>query len=144
MEKDHTCWAGEATRSYFHAEKCLGNKNLTKYCSFILSRFPTYPLEKVPSNSSTTCLHKCCTHGQVLNWTAQCLTEQEAQKLLILYEYYSKVQNVFWKADSHSACQQQLAYFMEPKGSLPRSLKTATGPYPEPAESSSPHQSLSL
>jgi hypothetical protein len=32
---------------------------------------------------------------------------------------------------------------MEPEGSLPCSQKLAIGPYPEPAESSSPHQSLS-
>jgi hypothetical protein len=31
---------------------------------------------------------------------------------------------------------------MEPEGSLPFSQKSATGPYPEPVESSSPHQSL--
>jgi hypothetical protein len=31
------------------------------------------------------------------------------------------------------------AFFMEPEGSLPCSQKPATGPYPEPAESSSPH-----
>jgi hypothetical protein len=35
------------------------------------------------------------------------------------------------------------AFFMEPEGSLPCSQKPTTGPYPEPAESSSPHQSLS-
>jgi hypothetical protein len=32
---------------------------------------------------------------------------------------------------------------MEPEGSLPYSHKPATGPYPEPAESSSRHKSLS-
>jgi hypothetical protein len=34
------------------------------------------------------------------------------------------------------------AFFMEPEGSLPCSQKPAIGPYHEPAESSSPHQSL--
>jgi hypothetical protein len=34
-------------------------------------------------------------------------------------------------------------FFMETEGSLPCSQKFATGPYPEPAESSSSHQSLS-
>jgi hypothetical protein len=33
---------------------------------------------------------------------------------------------------------------MEPEGSSPCSQKPATGPYPEPAESSSPHRSLSI
>jgi hypothetical protein len=32
---------------------------------------------------------------------------------------------------------------MEPEGSLPYSQNPANGPYPEPAESSSPHRSLS-
>jgi hypothetical protein len=35
------------------------------------------------------------------------------------------------------------AFFMEPEGSLPFSQKPTIGPYPEPAESSSPHRSLS-
>jgi hypothetical protein len=35
------------------------------------------------------------------------------------------------------------AFFMEPEGSLPCSQKLAIGPYPEPAESGSPHRSLS-
>jgi hypothetical protein len=36
------------------------------------------------------------------------------------------------------------AFFMEPEGSSPCSEKPATGPYPEPDESSSLHRSLSL
>jgi hypothetical protein len=39
------------------------------------------------------------------------------------------VQDTLWKADSHSVL------FMEFEGSLQRSQKPATGPYPEPAES---------
>jgi hypothetical protein len=39
--------------------------------------------------------------------------------------------------------KQQLAFFMESDGSLPCSQKPATGPYAEPAESISPHKSLS-
>jgi hypothetical protein len=34
-------------------------------------------------------------------------------------------------------------FFIEPEVSLPCSQKPTTGPYPEPAESSSPHRSLS-
>jgi len=33
---------------------------------------------------------------------------------------------------------------MEPEGTAPCSQKRATGPYPELAESTSPHRSLSL
>jgi hypothetical protein len=47
------------------------------------------------------------------------------------------VQDINLKADSHSACQK---VFMEPESSSPCSQK----PYPEPAESSSPHRSLSI
>jgi len=52
------------------------------------------------------------------------------------------VQDIILKADSHSAHKKYPAFFMKPEGSLPCSQKHATGPYPEPAESSSPHRSL--
>jgi hypothetical protein len=39
--------------------------------------------------------------------------------------------------------KQYLAFFMEHEISLPCSQKPAIGPYPEPAESNSPHRSLS-
>jgi hypothetical protein len=54
------------------------------------------------------------------------------------------VQDIIWKADCHSACQKILCFLMESEGSLPCSNKPATGPSPEPAESSSPHRYLSL
>jgi hypothetical protein len=48
----------------------------------------------------------------------------------------------YLKADCHSACQK-ISFLMEPEGSSPCSHKPAAGPYPEPAESSSPYRSLS-
>jgi hypothetical protein len=54
----------------------------------------------------------------------------------------SMMHNIIWKADCHSA-YQKYPFFIDPEGSLPCSQKPATGPYPEPAESSSPHRSLS-
>jgi len=53
------------------------------------------------------------------------------------------MQDIILKADSHSACQKYPAFFMEPEDSLPYSQKPATGSYPEPPESSSPHRRLS-
>jgi hypothetical protein len=48
------------------------------------------------------------------------------------------MQNIIWKANCPSAYQKNPAFFMEPEGSSPCSQKPATGPYPEPAEFSSP------
>jgi hypothetical protein len=59
----------------------------------------------------------------------------------ILLLNYSMVQNIIWKADCRSA-YQKISCFMEPEGSSPSSQKLCIGPYPEPAESSSPHRSL--
>jgi hypothetical protein len=56
---------------------------------------------------------------------------------------YSMVQDSIWNANCHSACQKISCFLMEPEGSLPSSRKLVTGPYPEPAESSSSHRSLS-
>jgi len=55
---------------------------------------------------------------------------------------HSMVKDIIWKADCHSAFQKYPAAFMDPEGSSPCSQKSATGHYPEPAESSSPHRSL--
>jgi hypothetical protein len=50
----------------------------------------------------------------------------------------------YYLKSCHTACQKKISCFlMEPEGSLPFSHKPATGPCPEPAESSSSHQSLS-
>jgi hypothetical protein len=51
------------------------------------------------------------------------------------------VQDIIWKADCHSACQKISCFLMEPEGSVLCSHKPATGPYPEPDESSLPHWS---
>jgi hypothetical protein len=56
---------------------------------------------------------------------------------------YSMVQDIIRKADCHSTCQKISCFLMELEGSLPCSHKPAPGPYPEPAECSSPHRSLS-
>jgi hypothetical protein len=53
------------------------------------------------------------------------------------------VQDIIWKADCYSARQKISHLLTEPEGSPPGSQKPATGPYLEPAESSSPHRSLS-
>jgi hypothetical protein len=45
------------------------------------------------------------------------------------------VQDIIWKAVTQLV-KKYLAFSMEPEGSLPFSQKPATGPYPEPAESS--------
>jgi hypothetical protein len=55
---------------------------------------------------------------------------------------HSMVQNIIWKPDCHSAYQKNPAFFMKPEGSSPCSQKPATGPYPQPAESSSSHRFL--
>jgi hypothetical protein len=56
---------------------------------------------------------------------------------------YSMVQDIIWKADCYTARQKIFRFLTEPEGSSPCSQKPANGPYLEPAESSSPHRSLS-
>jgi hypothetical protein len=53
------------------------------------------------------------------------------------------VQELFEKSLVTQLFKEWLAYSMEPKGSLLCSEKFTIGLYPEPAESSLPHQSLS-
>jgi hypothetical protein len=53
------------------------------------------------------------------------------------------VQDIIWETACHSAYEKYPAFFMEPEGSSPYSQKLAIGPYPEPAESSLSHKSLS-
>jgi hypothetical protein len=52
------------------------------------------------------------------------------------------VRTLFEKLIITQLVKKYPAFFMEPEGSLLCSQKLATGPYPEPAESSSPHRSL--
>jgi len=56
---------------------------------------------------------------------------------------YSMVEDIIIKADCHLACQKIYCFLMELEGSLPCLHKPVTEPYPEPAESTSPHRSLS-
>jgi hypothetical protein len=56
---------------------------------------------------------------------------------------YPMVQDVFQKLIVTQLLKQYPTFFMEPEGSLPCSQKPATGPYPDPAKSSSPHRPLS-
>jgi hypothetical protein len=49
------------------------------------------------------------------------------------------LQDIILKADCYSAHQKISRFLTEPEGSSPCSQKPANGPYPEPAESSSPH-----
>jgi hypothetical protein len=76
----------------------------------------------------------------------QCLTPHPSYLFTCLLTYlltHSVVQDIIWKADCHSACQNMSCFLMEPEGSLPCSHKPAIGPYHEPAESISPHRALS-
>jgi hypothetical protein len=58
----------------------------------------------------------------------------EGKKLTYLLTYllthsltHSMVQDIIWKADSHSVVKKYPAFFMEPEGSVPCSQKPATG-----------------
>jgi hypothetical protein len=75
--------------------------------------------------------------------TLCCVTAAQYTYLLTYLLTYSMVQNIIWKADCYSARQKISRFLKEPEGSSPCSQKPATGPYSEPAESSSPHRSLS-
>jgi hypothetical protein len=46
---------------------------------------------------------------------------------------HSMVQDIIWKADSHSPCQTIACFLYEIEGSLLSSQKSATGHYSEPA-----------
>jgi hypothetical protein len=56
---------------------------------------------------------------------------------------HSMVQDIILKADCHSDCQTISCFLYGTRSFIMYSQKPATGPYPEPAESSSPHPSLS-
>jgi hypothetical protein len=56
-----------------------------------------------------------------------------------LLTYSPQCRILFAKLIITQLVKQQPAFFMEPEGSLQTSQKSATGPYLEPAESSSLH-----
>ena len=60
------------------------------------------------------------------------------QAYLLTYLLNSMVQSPFWEANWFAASQEIPLIFMEPEGSLPHPQKSATCPYPGPAQSS-PH-----
>jgi hypothetical protein len=62
---------------------------------------------------------------------------------LFTYLLTSWCRTLFEKLTVTQLAKKYPAFFMELEGSLPFSQKPATGHYPKPAESSSPHRSLS-
>jgi hypothetical protein len=62
--------------------------------------------------------------------------------LTYLLTYLLHGAGYYLKSCCYSA-RQKISFLTEPEGSSPCSQKPATGPYPEPAESSLPHRSLS-
>jgi hypothetical protein len=91
--------------------------------------FPTLSLWRL-----TFCASQC----EVVKWTVMiCNDTILINKLTYTTEHRS------CEANSISDSQELFPHFMEPEGSLPYSHKPTTGPYPEPAESISPHRSLS-
>jgi len=54
------------------------------------------------------------------------------------------MQDIIWKAYCHSACQKISCFLMKPEGLSPYSQNPDIGSFREPAESSSPHRSLSV
>jgi hypothetical protein len=78
-----------------------------------------------------------------------CITQPRKPGLLISYlltyllTYLLHGAGYYLKSWLSLSASKNTLLFMEPEGSVPCSQKPATGPYPEPAESSSPHRSLS-
>jgi hypothetical protein len=86
------------------------------------------------------CLITCTQLG--LYTTRNC-TELLTYLLTYLLTHSLHGSGYYLKADCYSARQKISRFLTEPEGSSPCSQKPATGPYPEPSESSSPHRSLS-
>jgi hypothetical protein len=72
-----------------------------------------------------------------------CSMGDASAKISVIYLLTTWCRTLFEKLIVTQIVKKYPAFFMEPEGSLPCSQKPATGPYPEPAESSSPHRSLS-
>jgi hypothetical protein len=79
------------------------------------------------------------THEKLYKFVKKSITSLLSYYLLT----HSMVQNITWKTVTQ-IIKKYPTFFMEPEGSSLFSHKLATGPYHEPAESGSPHQSLML
>jgi hypothetical protein len=83
-------------------------------------------------------------HGEALNYPALRIQSNFSSSVTFTPYFLTPWCRIwFEKLTVTKLVKKYPAFFMEPEGSLQCSQKPATGLYPEPAESSSPHRSLS-